>query len=507
MKKLKNILLAFVLVFALCLPVFGLVGCDAKNESGLNSVATDVIKVGNGYLTSLVKQHTALVEKYELNREHEDPWEPAWEGDDAQVYENLTNRIQNYWDIDNPLVAMAEYAISANVMEPGKLYYSGRRLVNVEETNDGFILSSSGSNGDEKEYGYFRFVYDGNKLARAEASNIMYTYLEDWELWGACVFDKQVYDFKTNMAYTIQIEGKIPEKEVEEDPGEVGGEAYEMTSKEYWNGLEIFLNAYNSGKFPTELMLQIYNGKLFNDYQTYAQSLDKYELSDPDFYTNLRAMKKAGVVLDYTKVEDIPEYSIFDGEDMPDMPENVYDAMDAAMEYYLLGDNGLFINEKETEIDYKSTVKALRQVVRIVRDYEEWLNNMPTAPESFHEETVCEWDETYPHFPYKVALEMDNIDYFDTMLDYIEHTDKDHWGSKLLYDVELILESVEHGEDSTDYHYFDAHPEMTTKDAEGNITYFFADVDTYGYGEYFSFTVNTKGKVIGVELYSETPQE
>ena len=117
-----------------------------------------------------------------------------------------------------------KYAIYGNVMEPGKLYYSGGLLVNVEETNDGFILSSSGSNGDEKEYGYFRFVYDGNKLARAEASNIMYTYLEDWELWGACVFDKQVYDFKTNMAYTIQIEGKIPEKEVEEDPGEVGGD-------------------------------------------------------------------------------------------------------------------------------------------------------------------------------------------------------------------------------------------------------------------------------------------
>ena len=119
MKRFKNFLLAFVLMLAFCLPVFGLVGCDTnKSEMGIDTAAFDVVKAGNGCLSSLVKQHTALVEKYELYGE-EHPVD--WENNDQAVYQRLSEMIPNFWN-DGPLSNIMNYVPIFVVAEPGELY-------------------------------------------------------------------------------------------------------------------------------------------------------------------------------------------------------------------------------------------------------------------------------------------------------------------------------------------------------------------------------------------------
>ena len=68
---------------------------------------------------------------------------------------------------------------------------------------------------------------------------------------------------------------------------------------------------------------------------------------DPDLSDFLRMTNKAGVDFEYAKLDDIPEYGIFDGEELPEISEDVLNELHGTADIYVMRDNGIFINKKE----------------------------------------------------------------------------------------------------------------------------------------------------------------
>ena len=520
MKKFKNILLAVVLAFAFCLPVFGLAGCDwnetTTTKSGLGTFATDVVKAGNGYLKSLVKQHTALVKKYELDQEHDDPWEPTWEGNDQQVYEALAGKIEHYWD-DNAFGYVLDEAMMLCVSKPGTLYSVGDSYAKVEETDQGFVSTMTYSEQDFKSYQEMKAVYEGNKLVRIEMMGTELAYSQDWEVWGVNRYYKEVLDLKTNMNYSCDLLAIIPEKETSTEPG-AGEGAYANPSKEYWNGLEIFLDAYNSGNFSNDLLGKVYDGDVLDlgESNFVIEKLDAVEFEDEyrNIYSILRAIKNVGVTLEYVAAEGVPEYGIFDGVNLPDITDEIYEEIDSQLDYYI-DYNGIFIKESELVPSYDQMVSALTQIVKIARDYEKWTDEMPAEPLNIREGTEYQGSFDYDDFPYQINIKLDTerVDYIETMLYYIKHTNKEDWEGELaIYYFDVNQRSSQFPTSQyPDPSLIYVRQELTEIDVDGNHSYWFTEENAEfgeGSGQWvFGFTLDATGKVTALEFWNDEAQE